>query len=337
MRKYLRKIFSVRENQSYSGQEIYPGINGAKGLLILMVVITHCLPPSMALYFLYFFHMPLFMSISGFLLKQSAFKNGLYEYLKRVVKRLVVPWTIAWFVYLPIALKGRSLTSININDVTHPYYHLWYIPGYIMGALVCYCIYKRKIPVWLTLILTAAITVLWYVIYRDKTNIDKLPLYWLGDKRFYSYVFFFVTGYCARNKLVRFRFSPALLLTGVLASLSVIAFCILTHQNDLTACVPYMVFNFSLALFVLLYVAPQKLLQNKILHYINEQSLGIYLYHPLVIYLILYLLNDEQMQHISNFMGIVVGILTLISVLFLVRLTKKSNIAGKYILGYVKK
>lgn len=337
MRKYLQQIFSVKESRNYNAQEIYPGINGAKGLLILMVVITHCLPPSMALYFLYFFHMPLFMSISGFLLKQSAFKNGLYEYLKRVVERLVVPWTIAWFVYLPIVLKGRPITSISIDDVTHPYYHLWYIPGYIMGALVCYCIYKRKIPVWLTLTITATITVLWYVIYRDKTNINKLPLYWLGDKRFYSYVFFFVTGYCVRNKLVSFRGSPMFLLTSVLASLGVIAFCIFTHQNDLIACAPYMIFNISLALFVLLYIAPQKLLQNKILHYINEQSLGIYLYHPLVIYLILYLLNDEQMQYISNFMGIGVGILTITAVLFFVWLTKKSNVAGKYILGYVKK
>jgi fucose 4-O-acetylase-like acetyltransferase len=332
MRKYLQQIYSTNRGIV----KIYPGLNGAKGLLILLVVITHCLPPSMALYFLYFFHMPLFMSISGFLLKQSAFQNGLLAYLKKIFHRLIIPWIIAWIIYLPFALNGRSVATLSIYDVIHPYYHLWYIPSYLIGALICFSIYKWKVPVSAMLIISALITISWYVIYRDKQDI-QLPLYWLGDKRFYAYLFFFITGYCLRNGLFRFYPSPTWLFSGIALSLGLIVYFVFTHKADTLVAIPYIVFNFSLVLFVLLYVAPQQWLQNKALKYINDQSLAVYLYHPVIIYFILGFLKDQSRQSLNNFSGVGLGVLTMILVLIFTWIVKKWNVSDKYLFGNLKR
>ena len=36
----------------------YPALNSVKAILIVLIIITHSLPESMTLYFLYMFHMP---------------------------------------------------------------------------------------------------------------------------------------------------------------------------------------------------------------------------------------------------------------------------------------
>src|SRR3954447_7397427 len=106
MRSIIKKLYLPQEN---TVTDTYPGLNAAKGLLIIMVIFTHCLPNSMLLFFNYYFHMPVFMAISGFLLKKSVFRNGLRNYLEKVLHRLVVPWLLACCIYLPFQLGARSI------------------------------------------------------------------------------------------------------------------------------------------------------------------------------------------------------------------------------------
>jgi len=282
----MRKIFQTLKETD--GKEIphkFPGLDGAKGLLLLLVVITHCLPQTMILYFLYFFHMPLFMAISGFLVKVSTFENGFSGYLKRMWSRLIIPWLIAWFIFLPFRFNFGSIDQLNIADIIYPYYHLWYIPSYLIGSFLCYTIIRWNFKVGVLLLACAGFTIVWYNIYRDNhVPLESLPLYWLGEKRVFSYLFFFVLGIALRNKMIPLKFQLTPLLLTIVLSFILIVFWVFKRESGWLIVWPYMLFNTALVLFIMLFIAPNNWLQNKLLLLLNRNSLGIYLYHPLFQY-----------------------------------------------------
>lgn len=336
MRKFIQ---TLKETGAKEMPHKFPGLDGAKGLLVLLVVITHCLPQSMIVYFVYFFHMPLFMAISGFLVKVSTFENGYSGYLKRMWTRLILPWGIAWCIFLPFRLNGGSLTQVGIADLIYPYYHLWYIPSYLIGSFLCYTIIRWNWPVWGLLLVTAVFSIIWYNVYRDNHEpVESLPLYWLGDKRLFSYLFFFITGFALRNKMIRFSFTlPPVILT-ILASFLLVVLFIFRHASSWIIVWPYMFFNTALQIFIIIFIAPNQWLQHKLLLLINKNSLGVYLYHPLLqstIYT--YILHDKEQKNVNNLGAAAVFICVIAGTLGLVWLMKQWWVTDKYMLGNLKK
>ncbi len=334
MRKYINKM---KETAQMEMPHKFPGLDGAKGLLVLMVVLTHCLPQSMILYFMYFFHMPLFMAISGFLVKISTFGDGYSGYLKRMWSRLIIPWMIAWVIFLPFRLNFGSLNQLDFIDIVYPYYHLWYIPSFLLGSFLCYSILRWHVPYQFLLAITALISIGWYLLYRDtNTPVEKLPLYWLGDKRIFSYLFFFIFGFTLRNKILPLKFSLNWVLVLLLVSFCLVAILIYFHQTSLAIVWPYMLFNIALVVFVLIFIAPNDWLQQKILLFINNNSLGIYLYHPLIqLSIYNFVLKDRYQQNISNLVAIIVFIAVLFITIGLIWLLKRWKITDRYMLGNI--
>ena len=324
--------------QGNTSADSYPGLNAAKGLLIIMVIFTHCLPNSMLLFFNYYFHMPVFMAISGFLLKKSVFKNGLRSYLEKVLHRLVVPWLLACCIYLPFQLGTRSVTDITLTDFLYPYYHLWYIPAYIIAAVLCYGICRFKLRPRSFLLFTALVTAVWYVLFRDKgTPVSDQPFYYLGEKRYYAYTFFFLLGFCLRNNLIQVALSPLLLVASVVTSFALIVVTFYTHQPDTLTVILYLLFNTSLVLLLLLFISRQNWLQYKFLLLVNKQSLGVYLYHPFIIFSIYQLVGHPDRENITNLQGFAVGFVVIAIIMPFIWLVKKWDLSGKIILGIVKK
>jgi len=336
MLSYTRQL---HQTQGIVAAKFYPGLNGTKGLLILMVVFTHCLPPSMMLYFLYFCHMPLFMAISGFLLKESAFQSGYKAYIIRMWHRLLMPWLIASLIFIPFRLTGGGPDAqMRFTDIIYPYYHLWYIPSYLIGATICYVMVKKKISVWTVLLAFALITTAWYNIYRDTpTPVTQLPLYYMGDKRLFAYLFFFILAFGLRNGLVQVRITPFALLVMKVIALVSLAFLVLKNFSSLYVVWPYLIFNTCLVLFILVYVAPQKVLQNKLFMLANEQSLGIYLYHPLILTIIYIVLNDRIHRHINNLEALGIFAVAISGTLGLILMLKRWSVTDKYMLGNIKR
>ncbi|MBG9376704.1 acyltransferase [Panacibacter sp. DH6] len=334
MYKYIKQLYAV---QGSGIGKVYPGLNAAKGTLILLVIFTHSLPDGMLLYFNYFFHMPVFLAVSGYLLKASAFKYGLRSYLKRLTQRLFIPWLIASLLYLPFSLRGRSLYELTPTDLLYPFFHLWYVPAYFMGAMLCYVVTRFKIPVKPLVFLTGCITICWYIFYRDnQLPVSEQPLYWFGEKRLYAYLFFFLTGFSLRNELVKFFPHPLFLLATIVIAFTSIVVFVYSHVPDLATVIPYMIFNSSLVLFLLIYAAPQNWFQNKLILLTNKQSLGIYLYHPMIIFIIYRIIGDPEKKHATNLQGFGVGLLTLATILTLVWLIQKWSFTNRYLLGIVK-
>lgn len=333
MLKYIQSLYYYPAEGINTTVNNYPAINSVKAMLIVMIIITHSLPESMTLYFMYLFHMPVFLGISGFLLKESAFKKGFSYYFNKIRKRLIIPWLIAFAVYLPFQLAKLNSTN-PLELLLFPFYHLWYIPAYILGSIACYALYKFKIPVRGMLAATGLITITWYLYFRDiHLSVHDQPLYWLGEKRFYCYLFFFVLGYSFRNNLVAIRLTPIITLFITMSSFLLIALCIFRHMSDYFIVLPYLVFNVSLLVLLFLFIAHRPILQNRFWLYINSQSLGIYFYHPIILILIYESLGDPSKEHVSKLMGLIIGVITIGLSFMLTKAMSKWKFSNRYLLG----
>lgn len=112
-----------------------PNIDMLKGLLLLFVILGHLLVgpirDNFGRYLIYGFHMPLFLSISGYL--SSAEKLGkatLVSLIKTYGRRMLLPWLIAVQIYYPLThiKSGFSLRSYLMSYIDI-YFHLWYVIG----------------------------------------------------------------------------------------------------------------------------------------------------------------------------------------------------------------
>lgn len=319
-------------------QSVYPGLNAAKGLLVIMVVLTHALPPSRILYFLYLFHMPVFLSISGFLVKTSAFQNGLGPFLNKVLHRMGIPWVIASLLYLPFSLGDRSVTELSITDLLYPFYHLWYVPAYFLGVILCYAVVRTKARVAILLPVLAIITLVWFGEFRiNPQPVEQQPLYWMGDKRFYCYQFFFLLGFSLRNGLLRNKVPAILLIIITLLSAVGLVLATLVQLPFGSELLFYLSFNVSFVLYVLQHFLYKQWLQYPLLLLFNKQSLGVYLFHPMIIMIIYHLLGDPTKEYISKPIGMLIGVVTLILVMSLIQLTIKTPVLSRYLLGNIKK
>ncbi len=333
MIKSLQSLYDYPQPISSPLVKNYPALNSVKGILVVLIIITHSLPESMTLYFLYMFHMPVFLGISGFLLKESSFKNGLASYFGRITKRLIIPWLIAFAVYLPFQIT-KLTASHPFEVVLYPFYHLWYIPAYLLGAVVCFSIYKWKLAALPPLIFTGFITLTWYVYFRDiHVSLQEQPLYWMGDKRLYCYLFFFILGYGLRNNLLQLRFVAASTLFIMATSFLLIVLCIFQHLPDYFTALPYLFFNLSLILFLVLFVADKTMMQHRFWLYINSNSLGIYFYHPLILILVYKAIGDPLKEHVTTFQGILIGLLTVGLCVPLTLLMNRFKFSKRFMLG----
>lgn len=326
------KLLQKAEIADYS-----PGLNTAKAILVLLVIFGHSINIYSNLQIVYFFHMPLFLSISGFLVKKSAFNNGLWAFFQKLIYRAIIPWLIAFCVFIPISFFNQSLSNFSVFHILYPYYHLWYIPAYIFAVIFCYFTLKLKIPTWVVLLFTALITSFWFVTYRNNPALPKdLPLYFLGDKRIYGYLLFFYLGFAIRNKIINLRPNAWLLMTVIsIASLAILAL-IYKHLPDYTLLLPYLICNIGLVFFVIIYTAKQNWTNNPIIQFLNSQSLGIYLYHPLFIFMAYQYLENPEMNKSSTLEGSIIFVIATLFSTVLVWLLTQFKITNKYLLGNIK-
>ena len=108
-------------------------LDNLKGILILIVVFGHLLLPVSlkgnglsyeVSSFIYFFHMPVFLFISGLLSKKVDIKN----YLQKMV--------LLYFVFnFSLSLLDFYINGTSI-DFIHPYYSMWYLIVLMIGRIL---------------------------------------------------------------------------------------------------------------------------------------------------------------------------------------------------------
>lgn len=196
-----------------------PFFDNAKYLAILLVVCGHLIedqrdhPLAHALYFyVYVFHMPLFIVLSGYLSRRFTFSAGK---ARKLISTLAVPYLIFEVAYsLPrLILYGKfELTLLD------PYYLTWF--------LLSLFLWRLSTPVWQQLRWPLAIAVVLSLL----TGMSALPGE-LAMNRTFALLPFYVLGLMLKPEHFAWLRRPYMRLTGFLTLGLGLAAALLVHDQ----------------------------------------------------------------------------------------------------------
>ncbi|MFV2195854.1 acyltransferase family protein [Nocardiopsis sp. LOL_012] len=166
-------------------------LDNAKFLLIALVVLGHGIEPltgsyepTRALYFwIYLFHMPAFIVISGYLSRSF---DGSSKRVEKLFLSLVVPYLVFWTIHQAISTAARGGLPDSLS-VLKPTWTLWF--------LVALFLWRLSVPVWKRLRWPVAVAV---VVSLFAATADLGSTLSLG--RVLSLLPFFVLGLCLRRE-----------------------------------------------------------------------------------------------------------------------------------------
>ena len=185
-------------------------VDSLKGLCIFLVIFGHCLQygsgavflsdgeywDNLGMKFIYSFHMPLFMAISGYLFAFSLSKYGPVEVCKRRIIKLIKP-IMLWALFLT-ALNvhggGTLVKSVRtyVKFVLTDFWFLWAVLVCSAGAAILNTIIERQRNDCLKIVLIILLALSFLVI-PEKFNLQM-----------YKYMFpFFVLGFQTAKNEVR--------------------------------------------------------------------------------------------------------------------------------------
>ncbi|UWG95799.1 acyltransferase family protein [Dehalobacter sp. DCM] len=129
--------------------------DNAKLLLIILVVLGHAIEPLTgdpflkAVYaFIYSFHMPLFIFISGYFSKNTSHE----AYATKIISKLVIPYLIFETLYRLLDFFVTQKESIQLSYLT-PYWIMWFLLSLILWKVALPYIIKVRYALPITLIL----------------------------------------------------------------------------------------------------------------------------------------------------------------------------------------
>lgn len=267
-------------------------IDFLKGLLIITVVLGHIIigpvRDTFSRYIIYSFHMPLFIAISGFLIPFEKLKNTNFICLvKKYLNHIIIPWIIAINVYhFVINRPPDNLSNIPnyINEYIYPFYHLWFVIGFLFYVFFTWALLKSGMSVSVVFMVSLIISIVSRFCNFNSENGSILIFQYLEyDLRLYNYVFFIL------GMLIRKYFNCKDNKTKSILKVSSIFSCIsfLIVIILFFTCLPvvedlmFFGLNFPLIIFLLLLCIYNYLPRNKLLEFIGRNSYAIYLWHIL--------------------------------------------------------
>lgn len=268
-----------------------------KGILIILVFMGHIIPgvirETYPRYLIYSFHMPLFIGVSGFLLNIEKLNTKPLNLIKKYWKRMICPWIIAVALYFMVRLiMGKQSLSIKsiIAAYIHPYYHLWYVLGflsYLVIACVLWKVFKNSRYKWIWIfILSTIISVVsrWKLLSYCFSDGILSQIYECihYDFRLYNLIFFII-GVYLRNRFenVGDICSPKIMegirVFAIIAFTCVAILFFFDYTNVENTL--FFVMNSSLLAVVIFDCVNYRLPKSKIIEFLGRYSLPIYLYH----------------------------------------------------------
>lgn len=321
-----------------------------KGLLILCVFMGHIIPGEIheifPRYAVYSFHMPLFIGISGFLFHIEKIDMRLHKLFVKYWKRLGFPWVIAvisYYIINDILILNRKATITDfLSSFVYPYYHLWYVLGFISYLLItCFLwtVFKKNKYKWIFILVSASIISIisrWellYDVFQSNAYLKLLDKCVQYDFRLYNLIFFIIGVYC-RNKYE----NNQTILSGkkmeILRPLMILSILMVTflfffeHQN--TEYVMFYVMNILILLITIHDCVNSLMPGSFVLEFIGKYSLPFYLYH------IFCKLLSKELFTIGSELYYAACVISFILVFVLIFFLRKIPFFNKIIFGTTK-
>jgi fucose 4-O-acetylase-like acetyltransferase len=270
-------------------------IDGLKGFLIVMVILGHVLQgkilDNFGRYVIYSFHMPLFVGLSGYLLNIDSIRPlKIGELFSKFSARLILPWAVAmvaYAVYLgAFALHPTPLWKGWVNYLLNPFYHLWFVVGYIFWNVVSWILLRLGFDRRGFLIV--AILVGW-IFYYMKNNLEGQLILALGGE-WAGFVrnilrpqlfFFFGLGVYLRGEQIPTKSWVFALGGATVMGLYWTLFYFHRGLDYNTEDFLVVMANAFLMVPLFRWMHQEKLPRVGVLEWVGEHSLGIYLWHVL--------------------------------------------------------
>jgi acyltransferase len=309
-----------------------------KGLLIVLVILGHVLQGKMdeAIWrtIIYSFHTPLFIGISGFLFNVDKLIGiNIIALVKKYLFRVIVPWIIAvvfYFLLSTIINQDTSILTGLIKAFVSPFYHLWFIPGFLSWVILTWLFKKIKIGDKQLLLIGFFISIVskalqtYPEIYQDFGILNSGIGLILHTFRPYFY-FFFVLGFvCKHLDLARPKILEYILpLLGF-----VMVIYSFYRPNNLLSTINFFFLNSFILSFILKISANNMIKQSKTIEWIGLNSLAIYLWHVLPILICKYIIGTDNLAFFYS-VTICLEIVFIIAYHYLQRI----NFLKKYVFG----
>ena len=134
----------MKANNDASHSKRNPNIDFLKGMLILLVIVGHLLNgsirSSLPRYLIYSFHMPLFIALTGYLIRPEGLLSLTFPALiRKYFRRLLLPWLLAlqiFYLVNHLSSPGEISLASYLSSYWDIYFHLWYIPGLMVWILL---------------------------------------------------------------------------------------------------------------------------------------------------------------------------------------------------------
>lgn len=298
--------------------EYFKSLDFIKGILIILVILGHVLKgkinETLSRYFIYSFHMPMFIIISGFLFNYTNFLKKRKIFINDFIKRIFIPYIIANIIYSTILNIKLLLDDKLINflegcfkNIIYSYYHLWYIQGLIFYIILYYILDKVCVGKYKKLIISLIISIIVYYLYFIFPRKYMVLNIFLNNFRAYNLIFFTI-GVMIRSNEIEINSKNKIKGSNLL-------FCCLLFfingiggfyiKNPYIEGVLFYMSNLVLGIYLLIWSMRYKNFFLSGINYLGKESLYFYLYHVIVI-LIARKLFQEDYYYLVNGVGILI-------------------------------
>lgn len=303
-----------------------------KGFLILLVILGHTLLGPIDQSWLrggiYFFHMPLFLALTGYFVKYELLLKRSVDVYRKYYERLIIPYFLAFSVYTSMnwygAYRVGDLTIIRILvSFLSPSYHLWYIP-----AIILYIFYTKALvhvglkSVFLAVLLFSySLTILFAVYGEPMDAMEWTKL--LGDSRYYYLYYYFMLGYLLSKMKISLK-----IVKTVTIVLPMILIAYYFSEKLYMRAFSMVISNSIIILLVFTLCENFKSHKNSYLSNIGQVSLPIYLWHELPI-----IITRKTIPEGGAAYYLCSGALCVMLIYLIVILREKSDLLNRYVYG----
>lgn len=277
--------------------------------------------------FIYGFHMPLFFCLSGFVYSICIEKckySDKSKFLKNKFMRLIVPYFILGIFYVAPCMILLDITKLSyleyiLKGITlgEDPRHLWYLTTlFFIFAISIFMRPKTKKQEFFSLMLSGILVLI-------SAIFDNIPAI---VSNLLNYTIFFYIGYIINNEIKIFEMllKKIKMLPILLLIIYIIVFLINTPEKVLKLIG-------TVTFFTILYSIPTRLYKgNIILNKLSNYGMGIYLFHPMIIYYLYYFaLGLNINPYVQSFIIAIISIALSISFTFIIRKLRLSIIIGE--------